>query len=63
MFKINIIVRNFYINFLIHNIIKKNNFNVYLFDVLIINNNNNKDNFIIYKLNYRNESFIIVKIF
>ena len=63
MFEINIIVRNFYINFFIHNIIKKDGFDVHLFDVLIIDSNNSEDSFIAYKLNHQNKNFIIVKTF
>ena len=56
-------MKNLYINFFIYIIIKESSFDIYLFNVLIISNNNNKDNFIVYKFNYRDESFVIVKIF
>ena len=62
-FEINVFEKYFYINFLIHIIIKKKFFDIYLFNILIINDNYNENDFIIHKFNYRNEDFVIIKIF
>ena len=62
-FEINIFEKYFYINFFIHIIQKKNDFDIYLFNISIINDNYNENDFIIHKFNYRNENFVIIKIF
>ena len=62
-FKISVFEKYFYINFLIHIIIKKNDFNIYLFNILIIDDSYDENDFIIHKLNYRNENLVIIKIF
>ena len=51
-----------YINVLLNIVIKKNDFNVYLFHVSIHNRYKRKNRFIIYKLYYRRESVIIITI-
>ena len=46
------IVKLLYINVLLNIVIKKNDFNVYLFYILIYNRRKRKDRFIIYKFYY-----------
>ena len=62
-FEINVFEKYFYINFFIYIIIKKSDFDIHLFNILIINDNYNENNFIIHKFNHRNENFVIIKIF
>ena len=62
-FKINVFKKYFYINFFIHIFIKKSDFNIHLFNISIINDDYNENNFVIHELNYRNENFMIIKIF
>ena len=49
-----------YINYLFYRIVQKNSFHVYLFEISIQNDNENEQNFVIYKFNNRNENFIII---
>ena len=62
-FEISVFEKYFYINFFIHIIIKKNDFDIHLFNISIINDNYDENNFVIHELNHRNESFMIIKIF
>ena len=52
MFPRDKISKLFYIDFLFDIPIKKSDFNIYLFQILIFNSDKDKDNFIKYKLNY-----------
>ena len=56
-------MKHLYTNFLINVAVQKSDFDIHLFNVSIIDNSNSEDNFIVYELNYRSESFIIIKIF
>ena len=62
-FEINVFEKYFYINFFIHIIIKKSDFDIHLFNISIIDDSYDENDFIIHKFNYRNESFVIIKIF
>ena len=44
-------------------LIKKSNNNIYLLQILIVNDNKNKDNFVVYQLNYNCEDFDIIYVF
>ena len=61
-FEINVFEKYFYINFFIHIFIKKSDFNIHLFNILIIDNSYDENNFVIHKFNHRNKSFMIIKI-
>ena len=61
--KINVFEKNFYINFFIHIIIIKNDFDIHLFNISIIDDNYDENDFIIHKFNHKSESFIIIEIF
>ena len=52
-----------HINVLLNIVIKKNDFDVYLFYVLIYNRRKRKDRFIIYKFYYQRENIIIITTF
>ena len=54
------VVKQFYIDLLINIFIEKDNNNIYLFQVLIINNNKNKNNFITCRLNYNCKNLNII---
>jgi hypothetical protein len=51
------------VNFFVNNFMKKNNYNIYLLYFLVINDNNNKESFVTYKLYYSNKYFIVIEIF
>ena len=57
------IVKLLYINVFLNIVIKKNDFNVYLFHVLIHNRGKRENRFIIYEFYYRREGVIIITIF
>ena len=61
--EISVFEKYFYINFFIHIIIKKNDFNIHLLNISIIDDDYNENDFITHKLNYRNENLVIIKIF
>ena len=52
-----------HINVFLNIIIKKSDFDVYLFYILIHNRYKRKNRFIIYKLHYQRENVIIIMIF
>ena len=52
-----------YINVCLNIVIKKDNFDIYLFYISIYNRRKRENRFIIYKLYYRRESVIIIIIF
>ena len=52
-----------HVNVLLNIAIKKNDFNIHLFHVLIHNRRKCENRFIIYKLYHRRESVIIITIF
>ena len=56
-------VKLLFINILLNIVIKKNDFDVYLFHILIHNHRKRKNNFIIYKFYYQRENVIIITIF
>ena len=62
-FEIFILVKNFHINFFLDRIVKKNDFDIYLFQFSIIDDDNDENNFIIYRFNYDDENLVIIKIF
>ena len=57
------IVKLSHINVFLNIVIKKNDFVVHLFYILIHNRRKRKDRFIIYKLYHRRENIIIITIF
>jgi len=54
------VVKQFYIDLFINIFVKKDNNNIYLLQVSIVDNNKNKDNLITYKLNYNCKDFDII---
>ena len=60
---IDIIVKNFYVYLFVDIFVKKNDFDIYLFNILIIGDDDNENNFIIYKFNYNWENLIKIEIF
>ncbi len=54
------VVKQFYINLFVNILVEKNNNNIYLLQISIVNNNKNKDNFITYRLNYNCKDLNIV---
>ena len=57
------IVKLSHINVFLNIVIKKNDFDVHLFYILIHNRRKRKNRFIIYKLYHRRENIIIITIF
>jgi len=55
--------RKFDVNFFVNNFIEKSDYNVYLLYFLIVDNDNNEENFVAYRLYYDDKSLIIIKIF
>ena len=53
----------FHINLFLNLIIKKSDFDVYLFQVLIFDNNQSENRLIRHKLNYKDESLIVIQFF
>ena len=56
-------MRNFYVYFFVYIFVKKNDFYIHLFNILIIGDDDNKNSFVTYKLNYDWKNFIIIEIF
>ena len=52
-----------YINVFLNVVVKKDDFNIYLFQILIHNYRKYKNHFIIYKFYYQRENVIIITIF
>ena len=61
-FEIFILVKNFHVNFFFDRIVKKIDFDVYLFLFSIICDDNDENNFIIHRFNHDDENFVIIKI-
>ncbi len=54
------VVRQLNIDFFVNVLVEKDNNDVYLLQVLVIDNNKNKDNLVTYKLNYDKKDFNII---
>ncbi len=54
------VIKQFYIDFFVNIFVKKNSNNIYLLQILVVDNNKDKDNLITYKLNYNCKDFDII---
>ena len=62
-FDVKIIFWEINVNFAIDIFVKKNRFDVHLFQFLFENNDENENNFVIHEFHYKNESFIVIETF
>ena len=62
-FEVSVFEKYFHINFFIHIFIKKDDFDIHLFNISIIDDNYDENDFVTHKFNHRNESFMIIEIF